>query len=179
MGSYRPRGRREGPTRRQALVAAALMVSTSAGCSLRLERAGPRPAPTPTPTLTPDDVARARLAATADVLGAAALALQRARPALRAALAVVVADHRAHAVAARPMAAGSGSPATARTPTSTPPSVTRATPGPTLAALIAAEQAAATAALADLADVGPVTARLLASVAAALQVHVELLRPLR
>lgn len=184
MGSCGPYA---GPTRRRALAAGAAVL-VSAGCGLRLETPAPRA--TPAPTFTPgiDQVARARVAAAAEALAREVAALAQARPELQGALSVLLTDHRAHAAAARsgagatptpaPTTAATTTPATTRptaTATGTPDVATPPGPAVTVARLLEAERSAATAAVGDLAVVGPSTARLLASVAASLQVHVAVL----
>lgn len=156
-----PRHHRGGLTRRRALLAAAVVVGTT-GCGLRLE-SGPAPTPTPVPP-TVDELARERAAGWADRLLALVAAVRRTRPDLAGELAQVAANHRAHAAALRP------------TPTASTSATVTAAPAPTaVPTLVAAERAAVSAVLADLVTVSPSTARLLASVAAALQVHVDLL----
>gem|GEM_PF-5774639 len=152
-----------GLSRRRALVvgAAAVLAGTT-GCGLRLE-SGPVPAPTPEPP-TVDELARERAAAQADRLLALVAAVRRTRPDIARELDLVAADHRAHAAALRP------SPATSTVPAPPPTAVPTAVP-----TLVSAERAAVRAVLGDLPAVSPSTARLLASVAAALQVHVDLL----
>ena len=157
-----PRHDRGGLTRRRALaVGAAAVAAGTTGCGLRLE-SGPAPAPTPEPP-TADELARARAEVQTARLLALVAGVRRTRPDIARELDQVAADHRAHAAALRP------SP-TAPTAAAPPPTAVAALP-----ALIAAEQAAARTALADLTAVGPTTARLLASVGAALLVHVDLL----
>ena len=154
-----PRHDRGGLTRRRALAAgAAAVVAATTGCGLRLE-SGPAPAPTPEPP-TVDELARERAAAQADRLLALVAAVRRTRPDIARELAQVAADHRAHAAALRP------SPTT---------STVLEPPLTAVPTLVAAERAAVSAVLADLAAESPSTARLLASVVAALQVHVDLL----
>lgn len=151
-----------------------MLVGTT-GCGLRID-SGPVPSPTPAAPTT-DELARERVAAQADQLINLAVAVRRLRPDLAGALAEVVTDHAAHGRALRPVAApGTTTPVplpTEFTPRILSPSVL--TPATALPALLAAERAAAGTALADLAAVSPMTARLLASVAAARQVHITLL----
>lgn len=126
-----------------------------------------------------DELARERVAARADVLLALVSAVRLARPDTSRQLAVVAADHRAHAAALRPApvapsqsASAATAPAPNVTPTVTAPKITART---AIGVLTAAERAGAVTALADLDAVGPATARLLASVAACRRVHVEVL----
>ena len=151
------------PRRRALALGAAAIVVASSGCGLRLE-SGPAPIPTPAPP-TVDELARERVAAQADHLLALVAGVRRTRPDLTRELGQVAAGHRAHTAALRPGPAVSPTPASP-TPTPSPP---------TLPALLAAERAAVSAALVELPAVTPSLARLLAGVAAALQVHVELL----
>ena len=147
------------PRRRALALGAATIVVGTTGCGLRLE-SDPAPIPTPAPP-TVDELARERVAAQADRLLALVAGVRRTRPDLARALGQVAAGHRAHTAALRPGPAVSPPP--------TPP-----TP-PTLPVLVTAERAAVSAVLVELPAVSPSLARLLAGVAAALQVHVELL----
>lgn len=131
-----------------------------------------------------DELARERVAARADVLLALVSAVRLARPDTSRQLAVVAADHRAHAAALRPApvapsqsASAATAPAPNVTPTVTAPKITapKVTARTAIGVLTAAERAGAGTALADLEAVGPATARLLASVAACRRVHVEVL----
>jgi hypothetical protein len=140
-----------------------------AGCGVRVgSRTGPA---TPVPPGA-DELARERVARDADALLALATRAAALRPADRALLAAVAADHRAHAAALRPAPPGSATPAS---PAASPPAdgapVTAAGALPTL---VRAERAAAAAATAELDRVGGEVARLLASVAASRSLHVAL-----
>ena len=151
------------PRRRALALGAAAIVIGTTGCGLRLE-SGPAPIPPPAPP-TVDELARERVAAQADRLLALVAGVRRTRPDLTRELGQVAAGHRAHTAALRP-----GS-----TPSPTPASLTPTTSLTTLATLLTAERAAVSAVLVELPAVTPSLARLLAGVAAALQVHVELL----
>ncbi len=173
----------------------ALLFGTT-GCGLRLQGG-----PTPSPTLAApgaDELARARAEAQAQRLLALVSAVRRQRPDLSSELALVAADHRAHAAALRAPEAGRAAPtsAAARTPEAAGTTAAAGTPGSThtkgappsvpavsartaLVTLLGAERVGQASALGDLQVVGPSTARLLASVAAALQVHVDLLSGLQ
>ena len=141
------------------------LLATS-GCGLRLETDPPAPLPPAPPTV--DELARERAAVRAAQLVGLVAAVRGSRPDAARALVPLDADHRAHLAALRV------TPSAPSTPTAA------ATPGPaaTVTRLLAAERAAAAAALADVAGTGATTARLLASVAASLQVHVRVLRAL-
>ena len=151
------------PRRRALALGAAAIVIGTTGCGLRLE-SGPEPIPPPAPP-TVDELARERVAAQADRLLALVAGVRRTRPDLTRELGQVAAGHRAHTAALRP-----GS-----TPSPAPASLTPTTSLTTLATLLTAERAAVSAVLVELPAVTPSLARLLAGVAAALQVHVELL----
>lgn len=160
--SKRPaRTDRDGPTRRQALILGGGALALTSGCGLRFETDPLPPAPPAPPTI--DELARERAAALAAGLLAFVSAVRRTRPDAARALDAMAADHRAHLAALRP---ASTTPA--------PPVLSTPVP-PTVLALVRAEQAAARSALADVTPTGATTARLLASVAASLQVHVSLL----
>lgn len=154
------------PTRRQALTVALsgfAVLSGTTGCRLRLESEPPA-APTPPPTA--DELVRDVVAGQANRLLALTASVRGSGPAAQRTLALLAAHHRAHARALRPV------------PTSTPvgtPTPTRVPGRADLRDLADAERAASGAALTPLAKVSPETARLLASVAAARQVHVDLL----
>ena len=148
------------PRRRALALGAATIVVGTTGCGLRLE-SDPAPIPTPAPP-TVDELARERVAAQADRLLALVAGVRRTRPDLARELGQVAAGHRAHTAALRPGPAAS-------------PSLASPTTAPTLPALLTAERAAVSAVLVELPAVSPSLARLLAGVAAALQVHVELL----
>ena len=185
---------RPGLTRRTVLFAGPMVTvaAITASCGLRLETDPPPPAAPLPPTA--DELARERAATEVAALLGQVDAVRRTRPDAAAPLAVVAAAHRAHLAALRParstptdiptsMQTGTptGTPTgpptgpPADTPTGTPTGKPSASP-PTLAALVAAEQDAAAALLADLASVGSPTARLLASMAAAMRVHAIVLR---
>lgn len=155
------------PRRRALALGAAAIVIGTTGCGLRLE-SGPAPIPPPAPP-TVDELARERVAAQADRLLALVAGVRRTRPDLTRELGQVAAGHRAHTAALRP--GSTPSP----TPSPTPASLTPTTSLTTLATLLTAERAAVSAVLVELPAVTPSLARLLAGVAAALQVHVELL----
>ena len=140
------------------------MLLLTSGCGLRLESGPPAPLPPAPPTV--DELARERAATRAAQLLVLVAGVRKSRPDAGRALAALDVDHRAHLAALSPVPAAL---------TSTP---TAATPAPSLPRLLAAERSAAAAALADVAGTGATTARLLASVAASLQVHVVVLHAL-
>lgn len=148
------------PTRRQLLaVGLGAPLLGVAGCSVRV---GQPAVPPTSPAPGPDELARDRTAGAALALAADALATAAARPDAAALLGAVADQHRAHAQALRPSSTASTTPTTSST--TSPPGTT--SPPATLAVLAQRERAAARAAQAELADVTPGTARLLASVAA-------------
>ena len=189
---------RPGLTRRTVLFAGPMVTvaAITASCGLRLETDPPPPAAPLPPTA--DELARERAATEVAALLGQVDAVRRTRPDAAAPLAVVAAAHRAHLAALRParstptdiptsMQTGTPTDTPTDTPAGTPPDTPPDTPAdtptgkpsaspPTLAALVAAEQDAAAALLADLASVGSPTARLLASMAAAMRVHAIVLR---
>jgi len=155
------------PGRRAVLRAgvAAGAAALLAGCGVRVgSRTGPA---TPVPPGA-DELARERVARDADALLALATRAAALRPADRALLAAVAADHRAHAAALRQ------APATSAAPASPAPAGPPVTAAGALPALVRAERAAAAAATAELDRVGGEVARLLASVAASRSLHVAL-----
>lgn len=177
---------RPGLTRRTVLFAGPMVTvaAITASCGLRLETDPPPPAAPLPPTA--DELARERAATEVAALLGQVDAVRRTRPDAAAPLAVVAAAHRAHLAALRParstptdiptsMQTGTPTGTPTDTPAGTPTGKPSASP-PTLAALVAAEQDAAAALLADLASVGSPTARLLASMAAAMRVHAIVLR---
>ena len=169
---------RPGLTRRTVLFAGPMVTvaAITASCGLRLETDPPPPAAPLPPTA--DELARERAATEVAALLGQVDAVRRTRPDAAAPLAVVAAAHRAHLAALRPARSTPTDIPTSMqtgTPTGTPTGKPSASP-PTLAALVAAEQDAAAALLADLASVGSPTARLLASMAAAMRVHAIVLR---
>ena len=176
-----PSGR--GRPGRRAVLGAGVAAGTTAllaGCGVRVgSPAGPA---TPAPA-GPDELARERVARDADALLALVSQVAAARPADRALLRAVAADHRAHAAALRPSAASNSSSPAPPGPGSAStgvPSTGRPSTGPALAArdalpaLARAERAAASAASAELERVSGEVARLLASVAASRSLHVAL-----
>lgn len=140
------------------------MLLLTSGCRLRLESDPPAPLPPAPPTV--DELARERAANRSAQLLDLVAAVRRSRPDTARSLAALEADHRAHLAELRPLPAA---------PTSTPTATTAAA---SLPRLLSAERSAAAAALADVAGTGATTARLLASVAASLQVHVLVLHTL-
>lgn len=155
---------------RRAVIRAGVTAGTAvlvAGCGVRVGSPGVRVAP---PAPGPDELARERVARDADALLDLATRGARLRPADRAVLATVAADHREHAAALRPPA-GSTPSATHRGTAAVPP-ITAAN---ALAALARAERTAAAAATAELERVSGEAARLLASVAASRSLHVAVL----
>ena len=157
------------PARRAVLGAGVAAGATVllAGCGLRV---GSPAAPVAPVSAGADELARERVARDADALLALATRAAALRPADRAVLASVAADHRAHAAALRPPAGPASSGPTG--PAAATPAITAAT---ALAALARAERTAAAAATAELERVGGDAARLLASVAASRSLHASLL----
>lgn len=141
------------PTRRQALTAGAVAVSSLAACTAD-------PAPRPAPR-TPDDLLReaatAREQALVDAYGAAL----GAHPEHTTLLASLLGDHAAHLAAL--------GPSTASTPTAVP------SPAPSLRRLAALERSAATQHARDALTASRELAALLASLAACEASHAAVL----
>jgi hypothetical protein len=165
-----PNSARRGPSRRTFLVGGGVAVLAGAGGGVGAAFAQSKPRP-PVPPPPPADLLAA-LAAERTLIASVAAALS-ARPASRAVLAQIHADHEAHARALEAAIAPTTvrpDPAASPLPSSSPPP-----PVPGTAALRAAETAAAhTAASRAAASTGR-NATLLASISACEATHAELL----
>lgn len=165
-------GARTGPSRRDLLAGAALLLASACTGST----APPPPAP-----LTADQRLARRVASEVRVLSAAYAATITAHPSTRSRLSGLAAEHELHAAALDGLVpvrtATASAPATTTGPTSPSPSAVPevpATPEAATAALAEAERAATQHRRGQALRAGPELARLLASIAACEAVHADL-----